>query len=121
MSNKLSTPVAVTLLVLGLLFVVPALTRGIISGMANNSQKDYTGLVISKENYTNNCMGGVDADTMATVGEEKATNYCGCTYDKGIELYGGEEFTKKLMELETSGNFTEEMNGIVNQCAVELQ
>jgi hypothetical protein len=88
----------------------------------NNSETSggVKGLVLSKSNYVKECRIGAEAEsTSYTTAQIDA--YCGCTYDKGVTMYGAEKWTSELMDMvENNNTFTAEANTIINECMSEV-
>lgn len=76
---------------------------------------ELTGYVIDKPAYVAACS-KADVDFTA----EEIDKYCGCTYDTGVAMYGGEKYTVIISALGTSGVVTPEMSAVVNKCVAEL-
>lgn len=106
------------LIILGIIVIatiVSAFMRGFIKGVTGHASpsRNVSGFVLSREAYNANCTPSFNKAAGPGY-EDKAETYCGCTYDLGVQKWGGEEFTKQIVA--TKDSLTPEMNEIINSC-----
>lgn len=93
-----------------------------LTGTPTPTATQYTGYVISRDNYNRECSDAAikeNATTTDTISPEKLTAYCACTYDAGVAQWGGELFTSKLKDMAKTNVVTAEFNTIVNNCVAK--
>jgi hypothetical protein len=71
-----------------------------------------TGLKIDRATYVASCKHGYKQTGVPSIGDDKITNYCGCTYDTGLQQFGETVFLQKL----ASTPLPSDISKIVNSC-----
>ena len=108
MKNNLKTAV----IVVAILFAIGWISSAVTSSSTNS--EDVKGFVLTLEAFNAGCKQGAMEE--GTVTDEQATTYCTCVYNKGVDQYGGEEWTNQLETLDETNTFTADMNVITNSC-----
>jgi hypothetical protein len=70
---------------------------------------------VSKAAFVAPCKDEAIGENGSGLPADAAQAYCECTYDRGIELYGYDEFIAKATRLGETGDLTE-LNDLVNEC-----
>lgn len=106
----------IVLAAISVIFDVIDKTIGDKPQSASTQTTPIKGYVIDKPAFMASCVdGALEGDVMTS---RQANDYCGCAYQRGIDVFGGAGFTRELEALDMTNTLTSDMNGIVNHCVV---
>lgn len=111
---------AIVLIIIGI--IVATWLASVIGAIA---QKSHTpdqsaatpmiGLTIDRSTYTASCKHGYRQTGVPSIGNDRITAYCDCTYDTGVTQFGETVFLQKL----SSTPLPSDISKIVNKCLQE--
>ena len=121
-NNKPSnTKKAIVLIIIGI--IVATWLASVIGAIAQKSHTpDQSAatttsivLTIDRSTYTASCKHGYRQTGVPSIGNDRITAYCDCTYDTGVTQFGETVFLQKL----SSTPLPSDISKIVNKCLQE--